>query len=277
MRSRGDSSLRIVSEEQAHALASAALDYGTEAGRPNRAEWLVARVSAILAADVVLLTHAGGQWTIMTAAPGDHPFTSRDALDPVRRSDGRPGGRANRRRPGLDPADVGARFGRRRAGDCRRLDHVARTVFSPGRRRHRDVQPARRRGRCRRSAGGDAAALSHAPSPRARERSARRQRHDHSPRRGRRRRAARCDCRHSGRRPRAGLDRRDIRLPTCPGRTCTDRARRRGDRHRHALAQTAVHDDRRSVDRALVGRDITPARSSRCQSSAIAKCSARSA
>ncbi len=80
MRSRGDSSLRIVSEEQAHALASAALDYGTEAGRPNRAEWLVARVSAILAAHVVLLTHAGGQWTIMTAAPGDHPFTSRDAL-----------------------------------------------------------------------------------------------------------------------------------------------------------------------------------------------------
>ena len=80
MRPRGDSSLRIVSEEQAHALASAALDYGTEAGRPNRAEWLVARVSAILAAHVVLLTHAGGQWTIMTAAPGDHPFTSRDAL-----------------------------------------------------------------------------------------------------------------------------------------------------------------------------------------------------
>ncbi|HMJ85570.1 MAG TPA: hypothetical protein VK504_20450, partial [Vicinamibacterales bacterium] len=69
-----------MSEEQAHALASAALDYGTEAGRPNRAEWLVARVSAILAAHVVLLTHAGGQWTIMTAAPGDHPFTSRDAL-----------------------------------------------------------------------------------------------------------------------------------------------------------------------------------------------------
>jgi hypothetical protein len=81
MRSRGDSSLRIVSEEQAHALASAALDYGTEAGRPNRAEWLVARVSAILAADVVLLTHAGGQWSVLTAAPGDHPFTSREALE----------------------------------------------------------------------------------------------------------------------------------------------------------------------------------------------------
>jgi diguanylate cyclase (GGDEF)-like protein len=80
MRSSGDSSLRIVSEEQAHALASAALDYGSEAGRPNRAEWLVARVSAILSADVVLLTYAGGHWTILTAAPGDHPFTSRDAL-----------------------------------------------------------------------------------------------------------------------------------------------------------------------------------------------------
>jgi diguanylate cyclase (GGDEF)-like protein len=81
MRSRGDSSLRIVSEEQAHALASAALNYGTEAGRPNRAEWLVARVGAILAADVVLLTHAGGQWAIVTAAPADHPFTSREALE----------------------------------------------------------------------------------------------------------------------------------------------------------------------------------------------------
>jgi diguanylate cyclase (GGDEF)-like protein len=80
MRSSGESSLRIVSEEQAHALASAALDYGTEAGRPNRAEWLVARVSAILSADVVLLAYAGGHWTILTAA-GDHPFTSRDALN----------------------------------------------------------------------------------------------------------------------------------------------------------------------------------------------------
>jgi len=80
MRSSGESSLRIVSEEQAHALASAALDYGTEAGRPNRAEWLIARVSAILSADVVLLTSAGGHWTIVTAA-GDHPFTSRDALN----------------------------------------------------------------------------------------------------------------------------------------------------------------------------------------------------
>ena len=80
MRSSGESNLRIVSEEQAHALASAALDYGTEAGRPNRAEWLIARVSAILSADVVLLTSAGGHWTIVTAA-GDHPFTSRDALN----------------------------------------------------------------------------------------------------------------------------------------------------------------------------------------------------
>src|SRR5262245_62530046 len=81
MRSQGESSLRIVSEEQAQALASAALDYATEVGRPNRAEWLIARVSAILSADVVLLTYAGGHWTIVTAAPADHPFTSRDALD----------------------------------------------------------------------------------------------------------------------------------------------------------------------------------------------------
>jgi diguanylate cyclase (GGDEF)-like protein len=81
MRSSGESSLRIVSEEQAQALASAVLDYGSEAGRANRAEWLIARVSAILSADVVLLTHAGGHWTIMTAAPADHPFTSRDALN----------------------------------------------------------------------------------------------------------------------------------------------------------------------------------------------------
>ena len=71
MRSSGESNLRIVSEEQAHALASAALDYGAEAGRPNRVEWLVARVSAILSADVVLLANAGGHWTILTAA-GDH-------------------------------------------------------------------------------------------------------------------------------------------------------------------------------------------------------------
>ena len=80
MRSRGDSSLRIVSEEQAHALASAALDYGTETGRPQRAERLVTRVSAMLAADVVLLTHSGGQWSVVTAAPGEHPFGSSDAL-----------------------------------------------------------------------------------------------------------------------------------------------------------------------------------------------------
>ena len=80
MRSRGDSSLRIVSEEQAHALASAALDYGTETGRPHHAERLATRVSAILAADVVLLTHAGGQWSVVTAAPGDHPFASREGL-----------------------------------------------------------------------------------------------------------------------------------------------------------------------------------------------------
>ena len=81
MRSRGESSLRIVSEEQAQALASAVLDCGTEPGRPHRTEWLTARVSAILSADVVLLTIADGHWTIVTAAPADHPFTSSDTLD----------------------------------------------------------------------------------------------------------------------------------------------------------------------------------------------------
>ena len=37
MQSRGDSNIRIVSEEQAHALASAALEYGSQTDRRRRA------------------------------------------------------------------------------------------------------------------------------------------------------------------------------------------------------------------------------------------------
>jgi diguanylate cyclase (GGDEF)-like protein len=80
MRSRGDSSLRIVSERQAHALASAALDYGAETDRHHGGERLAARISAIVAADVVLLAYAAGQWSVVAAAPGQHPFISIDAL-----------------------------------------------------------------------------------------------------------------------------------------------------------------------------------------------------
>jgi hypothetical protein len=53
MRSRGDSSLRIVSEGQARAFASAALDYGAETDRDHHIERLAARISAIVAADVM--------------------------------------------------------------------------------------------------------------------------------------------------------------------------------------------------------------------------------
>src|SRR5437867_6507556 len=80
MRSRGDSSLRIVSEEQAHALGTAALGYGAETDRPHRAERLPTRVSAILAADVVLLTHSAGHWAVVAAAPTEHPMGSSGAL-----------------------------------------------------------------------------------------------------------------------------------------------------------------------------------------------------
>jgi diguanylate cyclase (GGDEF)-like protein len=80
MRSRGDSNIRIVSEEQAYALASAALDYGAEADPEGRAGRLASRVSAIVAADVVILARAGGAWSVVAAAPGHHPFTSSEAL-----------------------------------------------------------------------------------------------------------------------------------------------------------------------------------------------------
>jgi len=80
MRSRGDSSLRIVSEGQAHALASAALDYGAETDRHHGGEQLAARISAIVAADVVLLAYTAGPWSVVAAAPGEHPFTSIEAL-----------------------------------------------------------------------------------------------------------------------------------------------------------------------------------------------------
>jgi len=80
MQSRGDSNIRIVSEEQAHALASAALDYGAATDREARAGRLASRVSAIVAADVVMLARAAGAWSVVAAAPGDHPFASIDAL-----------------------------------------------------------------------------------------------------------------------------------------------------------------------------------------------------
>ena len=46
MRSRGESNIRIVSEEQAYALASAALDYGAETDREGRAGRLASGRSA---------------------------------------------------------------------------------------------------------------------------------------------------------------------------------------------------------------------------------------
>ena len=268
MRPRGDSSLRIVSEEQAHALASAALDYGTEAGRPNRAEWLVARVSAILAAHVVLLTHAGGQWTIMTAAPGDHPFTSRDALDAfddltagvaaVRTAGGQDWTLLT---SGRDPGGVALAI----AGDWTMspapffhlVDVVTETSNRPGAETAAVVPPAvmrlhyRMLHRLARVNGLLAVSdtiIRHA--------------------------AVAVDARlgaiavtQAGDPGRPHC--RDIRVPTRPGRTCTHRAGRRSDRHRHALAQTAVHDNRRSVawrssaavSHQLVRRGANPRRS----------------
>jgi hypothetical protein len=80
MQSRGDSNIRIVSEEQAHALASAALDYGAETDRRRRAVRLASRVSAIVAADFVILTRAAGPWSVVAASPTQHPFSSSEAL-----------------------------------------------------------------------------------------------------------------------------------------------------------------------------------------------------
>ena len=82
MQSRGDSTLRIVSEEQAHALASAALDYSVQTDRRSRAARLANRVSAVVAADFVMLTRTAGPWAIIAASPGDHPFTANDAQVP---------------------------------------------------------------------------------------------------------------------------------------------------------------------------------------------------
>jgi len=79
MQSRGDSNVRIVSEEQAHALSAAALDYSADIDRERRAGRLATRVSAIVAADVVLLARAADGWAVVAAA-GHHPFTSSEAL-----------------------------------------------------------------------------------------------------------------------------------------------------------------------------------------------------
>ena len=80
MQSRGDSNIRIVSEEQAHALASAALEYGSQTDRRRRASRLALRVSAVVAADFVILTRAAGPWSVVAASPGPHPFASAEAL-----------------------------------------------------------------------------------------------------------------------------------------------------------------------------------------------------
>jgi diguanylate cyclase (GGDEF)-like protein len=80
MQSRGDSNIRIISEEQAHALASAAFDFAAQTDRRRRGARLASRVSAIVAADFVILTRAAGPWAVVAASPGQHPFASADAL-----------------------------------------------------------------------------------------------------------------------------------------------------------------------------------------------------
>jgi diguanylate cyclase (GGDEF)-like protein len=80
MHSRGDSSLRVVSEAQAHAMAAAALDYRNDADRAGRTGRLVNRIAAIIGADVVLLSRAHGTWSVVVAAPLNHPFTTPGAL-----------------------------------------------------------------------------------------------------------------------------------------------------------------------------------------------------
>jgi diguanylate cyclase (GGDEF)-like protein len=77
---RGDSQVKIVSEEQAHGLASAALDYDIENDRDRPAARLAARASAILRADFVIASGAGGAWSVVGAGHAQHPFASRDTL-----------------------------------------------------------------------------------------------------------------------------------------------------------------------------------------------------
>ncbi|HEY2908559.1 MAG TPA: GAF domain-containing protein, partial [Vicinamibacterales bacterium] len=80
MPQRGDSKIKIVSEEQAHALASAAIDYELEKDRDRPAVRLAARVSAILRADFVILSGDGCSWSVLGAGHAQQPFVSGDAL-----------------------------------------------------------------------------------------------------------------------------------------------------------------------------------------------------
>ncbi len=80
MPQRGDSKIKIVSEEQAHALASAAIDYELEKDRDHPAMRLAARVSAILRADFVILFRGDCSWSVLGAGHAQQPFASADAL-----------------------------------------------------------------------------------------------------------------------------------------------------------------------------------------------------
>lgn len=79
MSQRGDTNIKIVSEEQAHALAGAALDFEVEDDRDRPALRLAARASALLKADFVILSGTTGSWTILGAGHDQHPFASPDA------------------------------------------------------------------------------------------------------------------------------------------------------------------------------------------------------
>jgi diguanylate cyclase (GGDEF)-like protein len=80
MPERGDSKIKIVSEEQAHALASAAIDYELENDRGRPAMRLAARASAILKADFVILAGGDCSWSVIGAGHAQQPFASADAL-----------------------------------------------------------------------------------------------------------------------------------------------------------------------------------------------------
>jgi diguanylate cyclase (GGDEF)-like protein len=75
-----ESNIKIVSEEQAHALASAALDYDVEKEGERPATRLAARASAILRADFVILAGGAGAWTVLGAGHAQHPFTASDTF-----------------------------------------------------------------------------------------------------------------------------------------------------------------------------------------------------
>jgi len=80
MPQRGDSKIKIVSEEQAHALASAAIDYELEKERGRPAMRLAARASAILKADFVILVGGDCSWSVLGAGHAQQPFVAADAL-----------------------------------------------------------------------------------------------------------------------------------------------------------------------------------------------------